>query len=458
MASVINIGADNASDQFYRYKMPKLQARIEGRGNGIKTNVVNNVEVAKALERPPDYLVKFYGCELGAQTKYDKKSGTSIVNGAHDTSKLCELLETFIKKYVQCYSCGNPETVVKIRKDNIFLKCKACGSVSDVDMRHRLNTYILKNPPEDKISKAEKKVKKQEKEKGISAAIESNDKDEKKKKKKDKDGKKKKKDADEEGSNEGSADADDDDDGGDDEVVWMTDTSEEAAKARAQEQLTAAMASIVTQGNIEAEAAERRKREEKRLAEEEAARLAEEERKRAEEEAAAKEAAELAANPVLRIRKFIAGADSAANIAAELKTVDVQGGHIGRMRVLYEALFGDLDEGVKVAGQVKARKDILLAAGSDTAMQLAQLVALEYLLGTAIPARIKEVAMVLKVLYDEDIVEEALILGWYQRADAGKVLGIEPEAAAAVRAVAKPLVEWLQEAESEEESSDDDEE
>lgn len=28
--------------------------QIEGRGNGIKTNVVNNVEIAKALERPPD--------------------------------------------------------------------------------------------------------------------------------------------------------------------------------------------------------------------------------------------------------------------------------------------------------------------------------------------------------------------------------------------------------------------
>ncbi|BDA48496.1 Eukaryotic translation initiation factor 5 [Coccomyxa sp. Obi] len=454
MASVINIGADNASDQFYRYKMPKLQARIEGRGNGIKTNVVNNVEVAKALERPPDYLVKFYGCELGAQTKYDKKSGTSIVNGAHDTSKLCELLESFIKKYVQCYSCGNPETVVKIRKDNIFLKCKACGAVSDVDMRHRLNTYILKNPPEDKISKAEKKVKKQEKEKGISAAIENNDKDEKKKKKKDKDGKKKKKDGDEEGSNEGSADADDDEDE-EDEVVWMTDTSEEAAKARAQEQLTAAMASIVTQGNIEAEAAERRKREEKRLAEEAAAREAEEERKRAEEEAAAKEAAELAANPVLRLRKFIAAGNSAADVAAELKTVDVVGGHVGRMRVLYEALFGDLDEGVKLAAQVKARKDILTTAGGDTAMQLAQLVALEYLLGVATPARIKEVAMVLKVFYDEDIVEEALIVGWYGRVDAAKVLGVDPSTAAAVRAVAKPLVEWLQEAESEEESDED---
>lgn len=70
---------------------------------------------------------------------------------------LCGLVQNFIKKYVQCYNCGNPETVVKIRKENIYLKCKACGSVSDVDMRHRLNTYILKNPPEEKVSKAEKK-------------------------------------------------------------------------------------------------------------------------------------------------------------------------------------------------------------------------------------------------------------------------------------------------------------
>jgi hypothetical protein len=34
--------------------------QIEGRGNGIKTNVVNNVDIAKALERPPE-------CELHEQ-------------------------------------------------------------------------------------------------------------------------------------------------------------------------------------------------------------------------------------------------------------------------------------------------------------------------------------------------------------------------------------------------------
>ena len=102
-------------------------------------------------------IIKYFGCEQGALAKYDKAMGTSTVNGAHDTGKLKELLEGFIKKYVQCYSCGNPETVIKIRTDYISLKCKACGDTSSVDMRHKLNTYILKNPPEEKMSKAEKK-------------------------------------------------------------------------------------------------------------------------------------------------------------------------------------------------------------------------------------------------------------------------------------------------------------
>ena len=31
-------------------------------------------------------------------------------------AKLDELLELFIKKYVQCHACGNPETRIKIRK------------------------------------------------------------------------------------------------------------------------------------------------------------------------------------------------------------------------------------------------------------------------------------------------------------------------------------------------------
>jgi translation initiation factor 5 len=44
------------------------------------------------------------------------------------------------------------------------------------------------------------------------------------------------------------------------QVVWMTDTSAAAVAARAAEQLTAATAAMVTQGNIEAERAEAKKK------------------------------------------------------------------------------------------------------------------------------------------------------------------------------------------------------
>ena len=53
--------------------------------------------------------------------------------------------------------------------------------------------------------------------------------------------------------------------GGSQELVWP---AEAAVQARAQEQLTDAMAGMVTKGNVEAEQEAARKKEEKRLAQE----------------------------------------------------------------------------------------------------------------------------------------------------------------------------------------------
>lgn len=46
----------------------------------------------------------------------------------HTLTVLCVVscLQTACR-YVQCYDCGNPETIVKIKKEFIYLKCKACG-------------------------------------------------------------------------------------------------------------------------------------------------------------------------------------------------------------------------------------------------------------------------------------------------------------------------------------------
>jgi translation initiation factor 2 beta subunit (eIF-2beta)/eIF-5 len=48
--------------------------------------------------------------------------------GAHEVSKLNELLESFTKKYVQCHQCGNPETRIRIKKEMIYLKCKVTAA------------------------------------------------------------------------------------------------------------------------------------------------------------------------------------------------------------------------------------------------------------------------------------------------------------------------------------------
>ena len=144
----LNINS-KVTDIFYRYKMPRILAKVEGKGNGIKTVIVNMAEVAKALNRPATYPTKYFGCELGAQTQFDHKNERFIVNGSHDASKLQELLDVFIRKYVLCPECDNPETdlLVSAKKGTISQGCKACGFHGPLEVNHKVNTYILKNPP-----------------------------------------------------------------------------------------------------------------------------------------------------------------------------------------------------------------------------------------------------------------------------------------------------------------------
>lgn len=137
--------------------MPLIQAKSEGSGNGIKTNILNLSEVATALARPASYVMKYFGFELGAQTSIDNKNERYLINGLHDPEKLQDSLDGFIEKFVLCPQCKNPETVLEIAPgDNLQRDCKACGKVTKVNPSYKLVSYILKNPPKD-ASKKQKK-------------------------------------------------------------------------------------------------------------------------------------------------------------------------------------------------------------------------------------------------------------------------------------------------------------
>lgn len=233
--ALVNVRRD-VSDPFYRYKMERIQTKIEGKGNGIKTVVVNLSSVAQSLARPGSYLIKYFGFELGAQTNIDPPDDRWIINGAHESSKLQELLDGFISKFVLCKKCKNPETDVHIKDGHITLDCKACGQRTQADLRQKLSGFILKNvPKKTKLDKAERRAARKAKQNGKGADENSG----------------------ENGSDQASPNGDDQGIESDDDFLtrkikteaqtleskqveiedddWAVDMSEEAVKARAQQ-------------------------------------------------------------------------------------------------------------------------------------------------------------------------------------------------------------------------------
>ena len=210
---------------------------------------------------------------------------------------------------------------------------------------------------------------------------------------------------------------------------------------------------MVTQGNIEAEREAALRREAKRKEEEDKARLAAETAKKLTLEAAGGDEAVAAVRAAARSKDA-----SPSSVKDALNTADVQGGAAQKMRVLYDALFGDVGGvgGEKLPPKIKAAAPMLAPHAKDPAAQLAHLVALEHLLGVTLASTyIKEAALAYKVLYDEDIAEEQLIMAWYNKKTAGGVLNVPEEAAEAVRQATKPFYEWLEQEDSNEESGEE---
>lgn len=157
--TVVNIaGTTPVDDPSYRYKMPLVFGKVEGRGNGIKTVIPNISEVSLSLHRDAGEVNKFFGCELGAQTTYSVENDRAVVNGSHTDNALQSMIHKYIESFVLCPQCGLPETHYKIKDGCIYHKCAACGAKEMVDMGHKLCTYILAQHKKKK-KEASKKAK-----------------------------------------------------------------------------------------------------------------------------------------------------------------------------------------------------------------------------------------------------------------------------------------------------------
>jgi len=399
----INVKRD-CQDAFYRYKMPRLIAKVEGKGNGIKTVIPNMADIARSLGRPPTYPTKFFGCELGAQTQFDHKNDRYIVNGSHDAAKLQDLLFTFIDKFVLCENCENPETVLKVntKKGIINSSCKACGHNYNLDMRHKLTTFIVKNPPEQDLKAA-----------GTSLT-----------ERKEKRSKRREQEQQEQGSTgndeSGMGNNGDDDFGDDDDAEWSTDVSKEAVKQRMKE-LSLGVKGLAMDDDMEKSETER---------------------------------INILHNYIMK--KLPAGKtldiadEKAILIEAERLEIVTKAPMLLCEIVLCELLPDD-----KVIAQIKKFKRLFLRFTHEN--QKAQ----KYLMGgieKTIEAKKEEllpkVPAILKTFYDEDILEEEVLLEWGKKVSKKY---ISKELSEQIHKRAESFLTWLKTAEEEsEEDSDED--
>jgi len=161
-------------DPNYRYTRPVMRVKVEGRGKMIKTIILNLSEIAVDVYRTPEYILRFFGFELGASTQIDTKETNHpkyVIIGHRTVDELDNALDKFISNFVVCGTCKNPETVLSVKRGVLRFRCKACGCFTAPNPVHKLTKFIVNHPTaaievdddEESQKKGGKKGKKQEK-------------------------------------------------------------------------------------------------------------------------------------------------------------------------------------------------------------------------------------------------------------------------------------------------------
>lgn len=156
-------------------------------------------------------------------------------------------------------------------------------------------------------------------------------------------------------------------------------------------------------------------------------------------------------SPVEILRDYM-DSKPAAQVAATLESTAVEGGVVGKMKLFYEALLGEWDG--KAVERIQSRETVIVLLGRSPQQQASQLIALEWFITQVAPARKPEMPFVLKMMYEEDLIDDAIIVGWGEQDKIAKKHGVDAAAAAEIREICAPVLEWLQE-ESDDEDDDD---
>ena len=106
-----------------RFELPNVLGHIQGN----RTIVSNFLQIASALRRDVDHLLKYVLKELATPGEV-KKSGALILGTKVPASRINEKVRQYANEFVFCFECGKPDTKLEKEGVLVYMKCTACGA------------------------------------------------------------------------------------------------------------------------------------------------------------------------------------------------------------------------------------------------------------------------------------------------------------------------------------------
>jgi translation initiation factor 2 subunit 2 len=109
-----------------RLELPRLYINTVG----MRTIISNFKEVADALDRDPQHMLKFLTGEMA--TAATVQGSRVIFQGKFSEDTFGRLIQRYLESYVVCPVCKRPDTKIVKEKRLSFLVCQACGAKSSI--------------------------------------------------------------------------------------------------------------------------------------------------------------------------------------------------------------------------------------------------------------------------------------------------------------------------------------
>src|SRR3972149_3875116 len=109
-----------------RLELPRIMIQTVG----MRTIIANFKDIADALARDPQHVLKFLTREMAtAATFHDSRA---IFQGKFQRGVFERLLQRYMESFVICPVCKRPDTRLLKEKRLSFIVCNACGAKSSV--------------------------------------------------------------------------------------------------------------------------------------------------------------------------------------------------------------------------------------------------------------------------------------------------------------------------------------